>query len=352
MKIRFCIDLITALIVILNFQLLVSAADPWADAVVSYTPGNASDIGNPDPYQTDGTQSLGPPSRDTGFGSQVGVFYPAFTPSELVAVGGGGELVVRFDEPVENDPLNPFGIDLLVFGNAFFTVGTQGRKSVANAAFIEPGDISVSQDNINWHDILDVYADDLFPTLGYSDTVYTGAGNSGGTIPTDFTKPVDPSFDPFGETESEINTAYDGSGGGTGVDLSDVELDWIQYVRVSVTSGSSEIDAFADVSAVLGQPPILTADFDDNTVVNGKDFLIWQRGYGIESGAEHADGDATGDGVVNGDDLHRWSEQFTGVASSSSATSATESVIPEPSSCTLATVTLFVLLLSLKGRMV
>lgn len=43
--------------------------------------------------------------------SQVGAFDTAWQSSELVIVGAGGELTVRFDHPVENDPPNPYGID-------------------------------------------------------------------------------------------------------------------------------------------------------------------------------------------------------------------------------------------------
>lgn len=226
------------------------AADPFADHVVSYTPGNPIGIGNPGPYQTDGSQALGSPARDAGFGSQVGVFYAAFLPSDLVVIGPGGELVVRFDEPVKNHPHNPFGIDLLVFGNAFFSRDDQGRAAALAA---EPGLLAVSQDGATWFDVPNVFADSLYPTLGYQDTVYNGAGNFGGTILTDFTLPVNPLFDPIGKTEAEINAGYAGSGGGTGIDIGLLGLDYIYFVRVRQPAGdtwSTEIDAFADVAPV------------------------------------------------------------------------------------------------------
>ncbi len=225
-------------------------ASPFATDVVSYTPGTPIGVGNPAPYQTDGTQALGSPTRDTLFGSQVGVFYPAFGSGELAIIGAGGELTVKFDHHVENDPANPFGIDLLVFGNAGYVRGSNG---LATGIVAEPAQISVSQDGQNWFDIVSAFADTAFPTLGYSDTAYTGQGNAGGTILTDFTRPVDPAFNGIGHTEVEINAAYAGAGGGTGIDLSLVNLDWIQYVRITQPADatwSSEIDAFADVAPV------------------------------------------------------------------------------------------------------
>src|SRR5690606_38332929 len=53
------------------------------------------------------------------------------------------------------------------------------------------------------------------------------------------------------------------------------------------------------------------ADFDNNTAVDGKDFLIWQRGFG-STGTENINdqGDANGDFVVNCADLEIWKEQY------------------------------------------
>ncbi len=233
-----------------------ASADPWADTVVSYNPGTTVGSGA---YQADGgVQALGEPSRDTGggpFASQVGVFSAPYNVDQLTSIGPNGHLTVRFDEPVEDDPLNPFGIDLLVFGNAFYV----SNGSTVSGAFTEQGVIEVSQDNSTWLTVPSVFADDEFPTLGYSDTMYTGFDNVGGTILTDFTFPVDPSFVASGLTEAEVNAAYNGSGGGTGVDLSSVDLDWIQYVRVLGAAGGVEIDAFADVRPVPEPASVLLA---------------------------------------------------------------------------------------------
>ncbi|TWT34649.1 PEP-CTERM sorting domain-containing protein [Blastopirellula retiformator] len=221
----------------------------FANAIVDYDPGYAASSGY---TSAGGTQALGAPTRDTGFGSQVGVFYSPYQSSEIAQIGPGGHLTVSFADPVINDIANPFGIDLLVFGNAFYL----NSGGVAGAVAAEPGVISVSQDNVTYYEISGVFADTAFPTLGYQDTAYSGSGNSGGTILTDFTKPVDPSFDATGLTEAAINAAYNGSGGGTGVDIGSVGLEWIQYVRVSLAGGSAiEIDAFADVAAAAAPEP-------------------------------------------------------------------------------------------------
>jgi hypothetical protein len=50
-------------------------------------------------------------------------------------------------------------------------------------------------------------------------------------------------------------------------------------------------------------------DFDGNGVVDGADFLRWQRGAGEYFGG-HASGDASGDGFIGGDDRELWQRRF------------------------------------------
>jgi len=66
-----------------------------------------------------------------------------------------------------------------------------------------------------------------------------------------------------------------------------------------------------------------SADFDGNGVVDGADFLAWQRGFGAIS-APPANGDANFDSVVNGADLAVWAEQFGSPATSSQPLAAPE----------------------------
>ncbi|MBX3426817.1 MAG: PEP-CTERM sorting domain-containing protein [Pirellulales bacterium] len=90
-------------------------------------------------------------------------------------------------------------------------------------------------------------------------------------------------------------------------------------------------DIIEVISYTLASPPATDADFDDSGLVDGADFLTWQRGFGIMSGAAHAQGDADGDGAVDGADLTHWTAAYGGA----SATVAIATV-PEPATLLLA----------------
>lgn len=80
---------------------------------------------------------------------------------------------------------------------------------------------------------------------------------------------------------------------------------------------------------VLGQTATpSSADFNNDDVVDGADFLIWQRGFGAVGTGTPATGDANGDLNVNDADLQAWKNQF-GTAGSIAA-------VPEPASLVLA----------------
>jgi len=223
-------------------------ASSFATQVVSYTPGTNVPAGYDNPLS-----SLGPPARSTGngpFDGDVTVFNAPYTADQVVGIGAGGELVVRFDQIVTDDPGNLYGIDLLIYGNAF--LGLSFETFLADGTvFGEPARVSVSQNGTLWIEADGIFADSLFPTLAYQDP--PGPFSSGGTIPTSFTRPVDPTLgasDFVGLDTAQIAALYDGGAGGVGIDLGALGLPWIEYVRVWQPAGdgyASEIDAFAAV---------------------------------------------------------------------------------------------------------
>jgi hypothetical protein len=205
----------------------------------------------------DPLSSLGEPTRSTGdgpFDGDVTVFNAPYLPSQVVGIGAGGELVVRFDQLVVDDPSNPYGIDLLIYGNAF--LGIDFETGLADGVvFGEPARVSVSQDGSVWIDASGIFADALFPTLAYQDP--SGPFSPGGSVPTSFTRPVDPSLsaaDFVGLDVVQIAALYGGGGGGVGIDLGALGLPWIEYVRVWQPGSdgyAAEIDAFAAVPEPL-----------------------------------------------------------------------------------------------------
>lgn len=130
------------------------------------------------------------------------------------------------------------------------------------------------------------------------------------------------------DTETlEVNLAdlgFDGE-----VDVRDL---W-QRTNVGTVEGIFSTDLGSHAAQLYLLTPIeaITADFDEDGDVDGRDFLVWQRGVGISSGATLGQGDADHDGDVDGNDLAVWSAQFGG-----EGLVAQSVTIPEPSSVILA----------------
>ncbi|BBO33867.1 DUF4623 domain-containing protein [Lacipirellula parvula] len=79
-------------------------------------------------------------------------------------------------------------------------------------------------------------------------------------------------------------------------------------------------------------PPVVDADFNGDLIVDGADFLIWQRGFGLSAQVDKSTGDADGDGNVNDADLAAWKTQFGTVITPPTPVSA----VPEPATLGLA----------------
>lgn len=179
---------------------------------------------------------------------------PAFRSFEIVTVGNGGHLTLRFSHPVANDKNNLYGMDFIIFGNSMqsgpaWRNGNPEDTVAGDVTHSEPGIVSVSQDGINWETFSSgPYADSFAPTAGYRwDSL-----NDEWTDELDPTRPVDPGLNVGGMSMAQMIDAYDGSAGGTAFDIAEVGLDWIIYVRIEDDPGSSatsEIDAVADVSS-------------------------------------------------------------------------------------------------------
>ncbi|MBW7992258.1 MAG: hypothetical protein FVQ84_19900, partial [Planctomycetes bacterium] len=220
----------------------------FAIEVIEYVEGEGvgSDWITKQPFN-DPNSALGKPALETTSGDgwfipvnesvTVVPLYPPFRATELVTIGNGGQLTVKFSHPVANDENNPYGIDFIIFGNAYQIIGggqdwSNGNPEetiVSDTVTSEPGIVSVSQDGENWYYFSSgPYADDFAPTAGRQwDDV-----NDIWADELDPTRPVDPNLSVAGMSLAEMIAAYDGSAGGTGFDIGELGLQWIQYIRI------------------------------------------------------------------------------------------------------------------------
>jgi len=270
---------------LLIIALPMLGADPWADSVVEWSAGTGGSPGYDDP-----TSALGEPTRITVDNELVTPFVPAWGVDEIVSLGAGGSLVLRFDEPVLDDPGNPHGIDLLLFGNAGFT-DMAYPGGVAGGLFGSDGGlVEVSSDGETWIELQGCPADGAWPTLGWLDG---GPYDQVPALqPSDCTWPLSPDVlvdDIIGHDWNTLLDLYDGSGGGTGIDLADAGLESICCIRISNAHDaffSPELDAAVDVS------PIESADVNLDRVVNVIDLLAVISSWGsIDAGREDIDRD-------------------------------------------------------------
>ncbi len=210
-----------------------------------------------------------------------------------------GQIVVEFDEPIENNPHNPYGIDFIVHGNPFFATGIyvyensnmdtytlsafggggEFGPSEAGAVFAEPVAISVAQSlNGPWYTFTSApreatfTGDNYFPTQPYK---WDSVNHQWTSEELDWTKPVNPWIvNYFGnQTVADAIKLYAGSAGGTGLDLdwlkddngNPVSLEWIKYIKFSdPENNQGEICAVARTSPVkLGDLMSVTQEMID-----------------------------------------------------------------------------------------
>lgn len=288
-------------------------SNDFAVEVVEYFEGDnvGNDFISGEPYN-DANNVLGRPTLETtGDGWFIPVdenvpvvpVYSSFRAFEVVTVGNGGYLTLKFNHRVADDENNPYGIDFIVFGDTaqmtgggqFWENGNPEDVTVEGSVFAEPGLVAVSQNGKDWYYFTTgPYADDFAPTASYEwDEV-----NDEWAEELEPTRPVDPNLtaaDMDGLTVAEMIRVYNGSSGGTGFDLRwlgpndyaalAVEPNsgrkWIQYVRIEDDPGSSattEVDAIADVSCCGDyRHPYPVGDLNKDCRVDMVDFAVLAR---------------------------------------------------------------------------
>ena len=228
-------------------------ATQFAVEVVSYEPGSgfATDWNSGVGF-TNRDAIIGAPARSTPgkWGGPITPFSPPYLSDQILSIGRGGEVTLKFAKPIRDEPFNPFGLDFIVFGGAGFVVtnGDFSGGGITDGTLFGQAEgetrVSVSTDGDAWFllnpelaPVLDAY----FPTDG------------GG----DFSLPVNPVLAKGDFAEgglAKFTELYAGSGGGSGYDIAwaidtdnkPVALGQVQFLRFEVLSGKVEIDAVSD----------------------------------------------------------------------------------------------------------
>jgi hypothetical protein len=143
----------------------------------------------------------------------------------------------------------------------------------------------------------------------YDHLVVDGALTAGGTLDVallNYSPVAGDSFDllDFGSLDGSFNVMLPGLDLGLAWDASD-------FTTTGVLSVVADI--------------VENADFDGDGDVDGRDFLIWQRGFGLNEQEDSSLGDANGDGDINGIDLAIWETQFAELGVIAASTK-----VPEP----------------------
>lgn len=117
---------LSAVLLVSALGAVMARGSDFATSVIDYTPAPGQFVNNPDFNVA--SRALGPP---------VGGGTNAADNTKMVSLGGfGGSITLRFAEAVLDDPLNPWGLDAIVFGNSFFVSNNLNRR-YAEAATIE-----------------------------------------------------------------------------------------------------------------------------------------------------------------------------------------------------------------------
>jgi hypothetical protein len=124
-----------------------------------------------------------------------------------------------------------------------------------------------------------------------------------------------------------VTIQYPPALGGPGPTFPNPSFDFVIYTPDGLG------DITDTIRYTLAMAPGKPGDFNGDSLVDGRDFLAWQRGFGITSGATLSQGDADGNGAVNAVDLGIWKSHVG--AATVAAVGA-----PEPSSLWLGAISI------------
>jgi len=155
--------------IILQNLILSAQSNKFIDTVYYFKPGIGQNIGQSSDYYP--LNIFGPPSP------KATPMIPESSPSEILSIGLGGEIIVGFKNSylIDGD-----GVDFIIFENAFI-------NPLKNKVFAEPASVSVSEDGINFIE----FPFDTLTLLGCAGITPT----NGGANPFDINKSGGDGFD-------------------------------------------------------------------------------------------------------------------------------------------------------------
>ncbi|HEY7119298.1 MAG TPA: hypothetical protein VH475_22095 [Tepidisphaeraceae bacterium] len=223
-------------------------AGTFADQVVSYDPGANRFQFN---LYTNPGAALGAPQTSTGGAFVVTPFNNPFSRNDVVSVGLGGQITLRlarFAHPISGAP------EIGVFTFQQFLQSTTGGTDTGPTLFYPSmrAKIDVSQDGGAWVALHDgnVTSFDI-PANAYRDPA--------ATLLSDYGLPFTGGLDALRNRASFADTlwAYQGSAGGTWIDISDTGLPEVAFVRFSVPptdAFSFQLESVSVSTAAAGAP--------------------------------------------------------------------------------------------------
>ena len=254
-----------------------------------------------------GNPLYGDPTRCLGAPAGGEVYAPAHSTSTGYFVSLGDRdaahtkawVIVGFSTPIEDNPRNPYGLDFIVFSNAYFMLSPNEATPLygdPTYRWQEPAFVEISQDALNWYLIRpNILPDELIPSPGpdpnnpVCDTGFSGTPLSGYAEYTPSIHLPSGGRDPFGSvhrTAEEQYTVPDRpslpdafnsvrfdyvSGGGDAFDIADAVVEersgvpaydaqgqeikanigWFKYVRLTDAVSGDYFPGLGEISAEI-----------------------------------------------------------------------------------------------------
>jgi len=210
----------------------------FASQAVAYVQGtvSAGDAVYDDPQAAVGMPQ-GITGASAGYPGVVSPFNPAFDTDQIVVIGVGGHLELKFPAPV----VVGTGPSVGVFSNVGLTDANYPSGEVNSPAQTFGGGqakVRVSEDGVTWYNL-------GLQTFDIPEDYYTNAGPYDTTAPADpaiahFARPYTGGLDAFnGENYPLILDTLAGSAGGTWFDLSAAGLSEINYIKFTVPANET-----------------------------------------------------------------------------------------------------------------